>query len=776
MRLSSSQPADPDAVPTENDQGMPYTNETRSIAARGGLLTFGPFAFDVDNGLLFRGRAEIPLPPRAVAVLSFLLARRGEVVGKDQILAQVWEDTHVSDVALSQAVSLIRQALDDDPRDPSYIQTVHRRGYRFIAKVRPLPSEGAASVPPATGTSGTEGPDRRLSPGSAGWRPAARSPVPSWRAVVGVVGVATSSLLVLLAVGIWGRWAPGPSTTPAGVADAAARFVVTMPDEASVDAGPGRPPALALSSDGRTLVVSGTEPGQTPRLFHRAMDDLALAPIAGSEGASAPFLHPAGTSVGFAVGDRLYAIPLAGGARTLLAEVEGFAGASWAVDGSVVFASYDAGRLVRVRRAGSSPEVLAKARRSHGERGYLWPQVIDATGDVLFTIRHGSTLADMSVALLSLEDGEIHTLLDGAASARYVPTGHLVFVRDGGLMAASFDPRRPEVRGEPVPVVEDVMTDINSGAAQYAVSDSGDLVYLPGVRDDDGRRLFWLAAGDVPRPAFPQGRLYEQFRLSPDGSRVAASVLEESRLQIHVADLERGTLTRATYDGGGFRPIWSPDGDWIAFSAVAGAVPNVHRMRADGGEPELLWPSTLVQVPSDWSPDGSQIAYVEFHPVTGTDVWIRSADASSPARPLVRTPFAESVPRFSPDGRWIAYHSDESGRHEVYLRSVEAPHRKLQVSASGGTRPVWDPADPSRLLYRRDDAVLAVRVDLGSGAPEVGAPRLFVEAPNTIGDIDLAPGGRRLLLASRGGAADPRQVHVVLGWLEEVRSRVPPVG
>jgi eukaryotic-like serine/threonine-protein kinase len=308
---------------------------------------------------------------------------------------------------------------------------------------------------------------------------------------------------------------------------------------------------------------------------------------------------------------------------------------------------------------------------------------------VLFTVmRHGLDVHPR-LALLRLDTREWHVLLQDASDARYVPTGHLVFLRQGMLMAVRFDPARLEVIGQPSPLVENVMqafateASYNTGAGQFSVSDSGALIYAAGVMLTDRKNsLVWVDQKGTEQPVTPLQLPFFAPRLSPDGQRIAYATAGRE-WQVWVYDLNIGTNSRLSGEGRAGYPIWTPDGKRIVFGWLKSAIRNLFSQPYDGSSPmERLTTSEYEQRPGVWSSDGQTVAGVEYHADAAYDIVLLEA-RSGRVRPFLNSQFNEMYPEFSPDGRWIAYSSNESKRDEVYVRPFPGPGMKHQVSSQG---------------------------------------------------------------------------------------------
>ncbi len=465
-------------------------------------------------------------------------------------------------------------------------------------------------------------------------------------------------------------------------------------------------PAVALSPDGTHLAYVATQ-GGAQQIYLRAMDSLDARLIPGTEGATEPFFSPDGQWLGFFVGNKLKKAPVGGGAVLTLAETMFPGGASWGSQGMIAFAPSWASVLRQMSDAGGKPQPLTRLEK--GEFSHRWPEFLH-------------------------------------------------------LMAVPFDHQQLVVLGAAVPVVEGVLQSRASGAAQYSLSATGSLVYVPGGIEEDNQKLVWVTRSGTELPLAAPTHSYTFPRLSPDGRRVAVGIAEREA-QVWLHDLSRETLTRFTFEGNrNLNSVWTPDGKGIAYLSNKDGAGNIYWQRADGsGGLERLTSSEYTQVPMSWSPDGQLLAFMENNPTTGYDIWVlRLSDHK--AQPFLRTPFNESVPRFSPDGRWLIYVSNESGRYEIYVQPYPGPGGKWQISTEGGTEPTWNP-NGSELFYRSGNKMMAVEI----------TTRPSFTSPATTPNYDVSLDGQRFLMLkpNQQEASAPTQINVVLNWFEELKRRVP---
>jgi eukaryotic-like serine/threonine-protein kinase len=532
---------------------------------------------------------------------------------------------------------------------------------------------------------------------------------------------------------------------------------------------------VALSPDGSRLVYVAVHNG-VQQLFVRAMDSREAKSIPGTDGAATPFFSPDGKWVGFFAAAKLKKVPIAGGNVQTLCDSSAAGGASWGTDDTIAFAPSNSSGLMRVSAAGGKPQVLTTLDHTQGELSHRYPHFLPGGKALLFTVSAGNGWDEKHVAALKLDTGERHVVLRGGHTGRFVPTGHLLYYRAGSLLAVPFDPAALEViSSAPVTVAEGV-TDSPAATvgANYSFSDSGSLAYVPAGPRQFERRLIWVdRKGNVePLPSPP--RAFVNLALSPDG-RQAAIEIQSDTTHVWIYDLARGTLTRLTTEGSSQVPIWTPDGKRIAYRATREGFRNVFWRAADGsGAEERLTTGETQQSPDSWSPDGKLLAFDQGNPTTGSDIWILPVERSpaEPGKPQAfhRTGFGETSPAFSPNGRWVAYRSDESGRSEVYVQPFPGPGAKWQISTDGGSRPAWA-HNGGELFYVNGAKLMAVAV---STLPtfSVGKPKLVFEG--RFGDYDVSPDGQRFLMVQ---AVEPElpatQINVVLNWFEELKQRVP---
>jgi serine/threonine-protein kinase len=551
--------------------------------------------------------------------------------------------------------------------------------------------------------------------------------------------------------------------------------------------------AMALSSDGRFIVYSAIKenpgPQNKPRLYLRRLDQLEAKLIAGTEGGVSPFLSPDNSWVGFWADGKLKKIPVEGGAPTTLLDVSVLFGANWGRHDSIVFTDGFAGGLSRVSADGGNSETLTRPDLKREERAHRLPSWLPNGKAVLFTVMRQSFDSQPRLALFRLDTREWHVLLQDAADARYVPTGHLVFLRQGTLMAVRFDLARLEVIGQPVALVENVMQafstagECHTGAGQFGISDTGSLIYaMGGIVPDRKNSLVWVDQKGTEQPVTALQFPFSYPRLSPDGQRIAYATAGRE-WQVWVYDLARGTNSRLTGEGRAVYPVWTPDGKRILFSWHKSLAENLFWQPYDGSSRmEPVTSSENYQFAGSWSSDGTTLVFVEARQEGSQNSWdIAVLDTpSGHVTPFLNSQFTELYPECSPDGRWIAYSSDESMRDEVYVRPFPGSGMKHPVSSEGGIEPLWA-RNGKHLFYRWRDQVFVVDV-LTDGSFTTSKPRLVFEKPGYFSgyptrSYDLSLDGQRFLMVKveQRKPSPVTEMILIQNWFEELK-RLCPTG
>jgi eukaryotic-like serine/threonine-protein kinase len=580
--------------------------------------------------------------------------------------------------------------------------------------------------------------------------------------------LSVGALVLGAAIAAVGFWVLKPSP-PQPSAQSPAHVEINLPP--GVQLVNGNCPPLALSPDGGRLVYMGTR-GGLQQLFIRPLDSQEAKPLPGTEGAESPFFSPDGEWIGFFAGGKLKKVSVAGGTALPLCDSGGVGGATWGSDNTIVFSSSAASGLLRVSAAGGKPDILTNADRTKGECSHRWPEFLPGGKALLFTVMTGPGWDEYQIEALRLDTGEKRIVLRGGHTGRFVPTGHLVYYRAGTLLAVRFDPVRLEVIGSvPKTVTEGVRESTTITGAEYSLSATGSLAYVPTIRQFD-RRLLWVDRKGTIQPLPAPLRNYWSTSISPDGRR-AAIVIMSGTYDIWIYDMERGTLSRFTTEGGSNQtPLWTPDGKHLTYQGYRAGLRNIFRKTADGtGDEERLTTGENSQSPASWTPDGKWLAYYDASPTTSNDIWMLRLDGERKREPFLRTPFNESSARFSPDGRWLAYQSNESGRFEIYLQPFPGPGGKWPISTEGGTTPRWA-HNGNELFYRNGNKMMAVDIKT-EPTFTAGKPRLLFEGQFEA-SYDVSQDGQRFFMIQFVELERPAtQINLALNWLEELKRLVP---
>ena len=588
-----------------------------------------------------------------------------------------------------------------------------------------------------------------------GWRPAL-----PWMLSALVV----SSLIT--GVAVWSAMRAGPAPP-----SPATRFAVALPSTHQLGVS-----GLALSPDGRSLVYMGIRDGMF-QLYRREMDQLEAVPIRGTEGAGFPFLSPDGESVGFFADGALKRVSLAGGPAVTLCDVPGVRmGASWGPDDTIVFASTDAPGLMKVSAAGGVAEPVTTVDADQGEAGHRWLDVLPDGNAVLFTVWSGS-LDDARIAVRSLETGEQRVLVDGT-NPHYAPTGHIIFGRDGSLWAVPFDVDALEVTGAITPVLEGVQIN-GGGLALFTLAGDGSLAYVAGGQG--GRRMLtWVDREGREESLGAEARPYADPAVSPDGTRVAVTVLDLGNTDVWIWSLAGRTLTRLTFDAGFDQaPLWTPDSARVVFSSAREGG-GLFWKAADGtGEVEPLMENPNAYAHS-WAADG-RLVFAEL--TSGAfDIGVLTVEGEPNRDVLLDSEFDEVRPAVSPDGQWLAYQSNESGQFEIYVQPFpNVDDGKWPISTDGGEEPQWSP-EGQELFYLGPGELMVAQIEtdptFSSSTPEsVFSTSGYVVVGPRIRGYDISRDGRFLMLKpatadTTDGEGSPELIFV-LNWFDELQRLVP---
>ncbi len=587
----------------------------------------------------------------------------------------------------------------------------------------------------------------------------------------GAVGAASAGVLA-----IRGRHDDGTSRR-------LTRFAIPLPERELFTASLTN--RVAISRDGSQLACCPVGPNEN-HLLVRSLGEIELKrPLEGPTGRIAPFFSPDGKWLGYLeVSTRMRKIGLSGGAPVSICDLETSTNASWADDDMIYVVPAIPGNIMRIPAAGGEFQEVVKIDFSKGERLHKFPRPLPGSQAIVFTAAtpDAETFDDAYIAAFARGDRQRRILVEGGTAACYSPSGHLVYARDGNLLAVRFDRSRLQVSGQPFKVLEGVLMSRNTGVANFDISNTGDLVYVPGKAEGGVRNLFWVdRSGNAEKLPLP-ARSYLHPRISPDGRKLAIEI-EGTNHDVFIYDFASGVLSNITADGISHWPVWSSDGRRIGYRAggmghfqlwqvPADRSQRAQRISAEGYSLSL----------ESYSPDGRAAAYTVSAPGVPPRAYIAGLDGDVKPQPLNETKYAQGSPKFSPDGRWVAYCSNESGKAEVYVQAFPGLGPKVQVSNSGGNDPVWRRTG-GELFYRNDDSMMTVPVST-SPTFSVGRPQELWRGHYTHGmssscgppgltasNYDVSPDGRHFLMVKDDDqdSAASAQMIVVQGWTGELR-------
>jgi len=608
--------------------------------------------------------------------------------------------------------------------------------------------------------------------------------VPS-RSRTDIIGwIAAAVLVVVAGLAFWAPWRSARLEAPSPIT----RLDVDLgPDIALQPLTAPSASSLIISPDGRRLVFSGDVSGGVSKLFMRRLDESKVTELAGTQGAMNPFFSPDGQWVAFWDGTKLSKLSLDGGAPVPLAELNVMGGGSWGDDGTIVVGSGipNAAGLFRLLASGQlSPLVKLES----GEAFFTTPRLLPGGRAVLLTVFSNPLSGENSrIDVISIADGHRKTIVRGGLSPRYLPSGHLVYSKGTALFAVPFDIVRQETRGPAVQLLDDLAVDLIAAEPQFDVSGDGTLVY----RKNTGSlaavpmQLQWLDAAGNQVPVIRKAGMYAgPLRLSPDGRKVALTIRDGSNMDIWVYDLQRDSPLRLTFGEGAFvSPVWTPDGRHVVFSSMG---KGIFWSRADGtAKSQALLTANTLQLPMSFARDGTRLAFVQIDgspQIWSVDVKTDQAGqlkAETPTR-FLTSQFINDAPAISPDGRWMAYRSNESGRDEVYVRgfltSSSATDNKVTISNGGRVDlPAWSP-NGRELFYLAAGQIMSVAYRTNGDTFVAEKPRMWAPVSGASA-FDVAPDGKRLAIALPAVARSaPTREHTIVfvqNFFDELRRRAP---
>jgi serine/threonine-protein kinase len=574
----------------------------------------------------------------------------------------------------------------------------------------------------------------------------------------------------LAAVGTWFALRPG--------APRVVRFDVTPPPDAQLTVGPTGI-NLVISPDGKRIVYHARR-ASVNSLDIRSLDTGESAALPQTDGATHASFSPDGSSLAFLRAGKLYKLAIDARVLTALADVSDGTGISWGAADTIVFTRPGPkGGLFRIAAAGGAPVLIAAPAVKAGEMDYLTPELLPDGATVIFVVRTASGgNSRLSIAARALSSGEQKVVVEEGVSPRYVRGGYLVFVQGSVLNGVRFDPGRLATAGPAVPVLNGIIT--KSSIANFGVSGDGTLAYIPGSTVNYVSRLIWRGRdGKLLAAAGPGNLDYPRYpRISPDGRRFAVTIGPAQEGHAWIYDVAgEAQPYKVTFSAHNVFPTWSPDGSRIAFSSTRdGPTRNLFTVAADGSvvEPTRIVASDKDESNFDWSSQGV-LMYQALGDSTRMDLWTQSVGADGKSAPWLQTPFAETNPVFSRDGKWVAFVADTTGADEIWVRPYPGPGSPVRVSSAGGHDPVW--ARNGTELYYQEGSKLMAAALLSTSPMQFATPRILFEGgfvaweANTPRTFDVAADGRFLMIEP--SATYSQRFNVVLNWVEELKRRIP---
>jgi Tol biopolymer transport system component/DNA-binding winged helix-turn-helix (wHTH) protein len=750
------------------------------------LFCFGVFEVDLRVGELRKQGVKVKLQEQPLQILTLLLKRQGQLITREELRQTLWsDDTFVDfDHSLSTAIGKIREAIGDSAESPRFIETVARRGYRFIApvqKLEPKPRTDSNLSISAESSATDAGIDGKGQIGVQSGLPPISGEIPSDCVIVpgrsatetvhgssswsgGTLrsrnGLLWSLAFVLvlaalvLAGGVFFRREPKSAD--------AIRLSLLLPEGVTFS----DTEAPVVSPDGRLLAFVATNSSGESWLWVRHLGSMDAQRLPDTEEASQPFWSPDSRWIGYFAKHKLKKIEVSGRTSQTVCDCAQAGGGTWNRDGLIIF-SPDL-ELYQVSAAGGKPTRLTTLDNSRRELLHWWPHFLPDGRHFLYLV-YSVLQQTRGIYLGSLDSLATHRLLPADSSAAYAAPGCLFFIRDRTLMAQWFDPKLLQLKGEAFAITRPVAYSLHTVRGAFSVSETGVLAYWSAGES----QLVWIDR--TGKRLGPLGALrgYDCPSFSPDERTVAvgASDPETGNEDLWLVDLSRGVPTRLTFDPSpDGSPVWSPNGSRIAFSSLRDGTWDLYQKASNGtGKDEVLLKGSENEYVEDWSRDGRFITYVSLNAKGDWDLWVLPMFGDRKPIPYLQTGFNELYSQFSPDGRWISYFSDESGKFEVYVRSFPVPDRKWTVSTGGGSQPKWR-RDGKELFYLAPDGKL-MAVDVQTGADfRVGIPKVLFDTHKvSICDDQYAVtnDGQRFLVSVRENTSAP--FIVVINWTAELK-------
>ena len=585
--------------------------------------------------------------------------------------------------------------------------------------------------------------------------------------------LAMAAFAILSLTVVWLRLSLRPAPPPRSV-----RFTIAPPPNTTFNFGSSAPAPPAISPDGRWIAFGARDASGKNLIWLRPLDGVTAKLLAGTEGATYPFWSPDSASIGFFANGKLQRVDVNGGLPQTICNAPEGRGGSWGRDGTILFAPDPRSPITRVKASGGEPLAVTRLDPKRPNMVHRWPYFLpDGTHFLYFVHDPDRSLAAQGVWIGSVVSKEARLLLKVASNVVYSPPGYLMFVREGSLFTVAFDLAKLRLTGEPAPILGDVRYQPYRWNGVFSVSQTGVLAYQTGLTLETSQ-LAWFDRSGKQVGTLGTAADYEGLRLSPDGSRCAVEVRDPhtGTIDIWIGDVSRGVTTRLTSgEAINDSPVWSPDGERVVFSSNRTGHFALYRIASRGGEADqVILRSEDGISPTDWSFDGRQIAFQESGPSTSYrwELWKLTLPEGKPSR-LLQPVANQKSARFSANGRWVAYSSDESGNQEVYVQAAAGTGGKWQITQSGGSQPVWGKDGTEIFFLAPDNKVIAAQLSEDPSLRVVAVRPLFEarvrDSASDIPVFDVSPNSQRFLINTRvEGQPDP-PLTVVLNWVSGLR-------
>ena len=558
----------------------------------------------------------------------------------------------------------------------------------------------------------------------------------------------------------------------APVEAATIRSSIVPPEKTAFEIGGEDSGSLTISPDGRRITFVAKDAAGKKLLWLRPLDAVAARSIPGTEGATWPFWSPDSRFIAFFAEGKLKKVDAAGGPPLTVCDAKRGRSGSWNRDGVILFSPDSTVAVHRVSAGGGAATPVTRLDESKGETTHRWATFLPDGRHFLYMAgtHAAGTGSEMNVIYLASLDSKDRTLLLHARSNVVFASGYLIYVLEKTLLAQPFDAKRLRLTGDPVPLGDSVLYDPSYFRAAFSASDNGVLVYAGGTGGSKARLAWYDRSGKLIGAPFGDPIDYRMFSISPDGKRLAAEVADSTTGagDIWLSDFARGTRTRFSFGSGeSICPVWSPDGSRIAFTRMEKTLLTriVAKPSSGGGGEETLLQGSGDICPKSWSPDGRYLAYETLAAVakTQSDIWILPLFGDRKPFPFLATQFDEQLSRFSPDGRWVLYTSDESGRPELYVAPFPGPGSKWQISAGGALGGEWLQGGKEITYLTLDLNQMSVPVKADASGFETGVPRVLFDASNAT-FLRSDPSGDRELMAVPPQTPQNTPITLVSNW------------